>query len=1175
MTALTSGEKALLRAGGHKATLYLSVLKPQSVFTAQVNMASPARGARSIVYDNDSGENKVLPGMTMWVGTSPGAYDVGKVRVRAINTSTNTLTVSENSLVWADDQYLTVKRNWELLPMFPRFDASEHFYKDYDIPYTDENEQLKPVAILGPPQAAFDNGSATSFTFVRGNDYSGAGYAFRGESIVGTNWSVVGPGEYTFASVMGNERLTIGGDNRFDDAHWVTLTVTDSNGKTQTTRRPVFCHTRTGSNAPITAFTLESLTGDWERGGWTARIRVYSGATVNDFQDGTLILLWHEATYGSTAQLIGGNYPYNAKSVLFAGYVRGATVRQDWNTGDVTFEATTIDGLLRRSMMFSVPLKMIMGTQDQWYEFTGPTVAEAIHHYWRWHSQLFEIADVFLPIGNTLRAETIEDFARGDLYTQADNFARNYGIFAHVCCNKLGQVYVAEDAQMLSAARRNALTVVSDITAADRRGEITILHQPEPRVGMVHLSGFAYPRTPIISKAPGDAPLDIGPQVVHCERQILESQEQANALAGRVLAAANNPYPEVRIQFAGHYLGALDVVPQEWWTLTLAAGDTPRGIVWTNKRMVCRSVSASYDPAAGSILADAVFEPEADGADGVDGDYPTTPPDDSNITPPSPPVVPPQPPAASGRLATFDHNLGHLNQTAANTWEVRNTGAATITDNQGGFDPHWPTIQNSTDIEDAILWRVQTGKIYRSTDCGRSWSQVTGMGDPPNDWNDSPSPTFANCDVVMGTPNNYRAGEWYFLVRWQNGNSQWRGWILKCTGNGTSWTWISLRTGGAHKIGEYYYPVAVDNIYGDGQQFWDWNPPCPDSRYGYADVDNVADGSDDTYGSFWRTGGFVENRGVEWQVHFGASFKRVNNVIEVQLKFKLRGSGAGNWAGEPRMWADNDPSGRAYAVDWYGSNDPADTWFTRTVSITRPYNISEWIGMDIRGWGYCTRADIAYVRIHENYLDSEPGNISAYPIWLDADSANGDYLYLTLWEDGALYVKKVTTAGLAIVGSVNLGTATISDVIGGTYAAYPRVQEFDPNVVYVHGRLPGGYHLLKSTNGGSSFSPVANSFNSASIVGFFIVGHDGVLWAVENTGGTPKLWKDAGSGFSEQPTVPLSGNVRPDNMTIIPNTLTLAMASATAVIRSEDGGQTWADQSYPSGGDVRSLLFIA
>ena len=93
--------------------------------------------------------------------------------------------------------------------------------------------------------------------------------------------------------------------------------------------------------------------------------------------------------------------------------------------------------------------------------------------------------------------------------------------------------------------------------------------------------------------------------------------------------------------------------------------------------------------------------------------------------------------------------------------------------------------------------------------------------------------------------------------------------------------------------------------------------------------------------------------------------------------------------------------------------------------------------------------------------------------------------------------------------------------------------------------------------------------------GAFIVGHDGILWAVENTGGVPVLWKRTGSDWVQEPTLPLAANVPPDAITIIPSSGTLALASATNVIRSDNAGVTWTDQAYPTGGAIKSLLFIA
>jgi hypothetical protein len=194
-----------------------------------------------------------------------------------------------------------------------------------------------------------------------------------------------------------------------------------------------------------------------------------------------------------------------------------------------------------------------------------------VHHLWKYHSTLFEIADVLLPVAdNALGLKACDDFARGDLYHQADGFARLHGIFAHACCTKYGRLYLEEDVQMLDDTRRAAKTIVSDIAAADRRETIVLQRRPEKRAGMAHLSGFSFDgvkATAIIAKAPGDAPEDVGASILDYERQVLDDQAQANEVAGRALAAANNTFPEIRIPFAGHYLGVLDVVPQEWYTL--------------------------------------------------------------------------------------------------------------------------------------------------------------------------------------------------------------------------------------------------------------------------------------------------------------------------------------------------------------------------------------------------------------------------------------------------------------------------------------------------------------------------------------------------------------------------------------------------------------------------------
>jgi len=109
MPTITPAEQDTLRTRRHEVDWYLAVAPyGDPCFTARVNDAGIVRGAMSIVYDTDIGETNVSPGMTLWVGDAPGSNNVGTVRIRSINTVTNTLGVAENSeILWVDDLYLT------------------------------------------------------------------------------------------------------------------------------------------------------------------------------------------------------------------------------------------------------------------------------------------------------------------------------------------------------------------------------------------------------------------------------------------------------------------------------------------------------------------------------------------------------------------------------------------------------------------------------------------------------------------------------------------------------------------------------------------------------------------------------------------------------------------------------------------------------------------------------------------------------------------------------------------------------------------------------------------------------------------------------------------------------------------------------------------------------------
>ncbi len=693
---ITGAEKALLRADGHKAALYLSILVPDSILVARLNNGDAARGDRSIVYDGGSGSSaeyaRIQAGQPLWVGTAAGLHDRGITRVKSItgDETSGTITVAENaSIGWADDDYLTVKEEYPLFPKFPRFTSvggTVTFYKDYDTAYTDENEEPPPVGIMGPHRAGMLSGGTVRFYLDSSDSYAVA----PGATIASTAWASTGGGDTTIDSAASAATHI---DITAADYYWIACTVTDDNGKTQTTRRCYLVHNATVGHAdyPHVDFEITTFNGNWNRGGWNIGLNVRDNGTLTDIPDKALIVIWQDATYGSTNQDIGG-WKLNsadARFVLFAGYVRGDTVTRDWATSRVQFQASSITGLMQKTPADGIYLGARVDQTQDWNKYTSLTFTRALHHLFKYHSTLLEIADVYMPSNSLYRFKDCEEFSPGTLYRQAAAFAKSFSIYAGLCANKSGQIHIERDINSINATDRGNVQDVSDIGETDRRDrpDLTLLRQEEARVYSVSTSGFSWDGTdalPFISNAPGIVKNDEGRGIRNLERQIFADQDNANEFCGRIMAIENNDIREIRVPFKGHYLGVLDIVPQEWWRMSLSSGDTERGITLSNRQMVPRTVTASFDMANGVIKANAIMEPEAAGVDGLTSDYPSGPPEDP---PPDPPA--PDPPPGAG-----DGNTVYV--------QVENAIARTL--NFLDTSPNWLNVPINTTL---------TGTIYR------------------------------------------------------------------------------------------------------------------------------------------------------------------------------------------------------------------------------------------------------------------------------------------------------------------------------------------------------------------------------------------------------------------------------------------------------------------------------
>jgi len=259
---LSPSSLELIRTRPQRTQLYMSIFQPRILFKAQVDFTG-GTDTRVIPYDSvtQGTFGLIRDGMTMWIGSTPGAMDIGKIRVRSATSTT--ITVSENSNIgWLDNAYLTVFEYWELWPVFPRIISDPSnienviFYKDYDIPYSNQNSVLGTYVNAGPHRAAnLDPASGLAQVW-----YSSTGsYNLLG-STLSYNWFFEG------ATVTGSTSADPGYITYNTPGQYVTrLTINGSNGESDTTYRYVSIYNQ--ANPPIQKWEMDNLSGSRDEGG--------------------------------------------------------------------------------------------------------------------------------------------------------------------------------------------------------------------------------------------------------------------------------------------------------------------------------------------------------------------------------------------------------------------------------------------------------------------------------------------------------------------------------------------------------------------------------------------------------------------------------------------------------------------------------------------------------------------------------------------------------------------------------------------------------------------------------------------------------------------------------------------------------------------------------------------
>lgn len=619
MTILTPAQINILRSRPQQTQLFLSIYQPKTLFAAQVTGSYGQGGNPVSFYNITTGSwTNIYPNVSVRIGETPGGNELGDMRVRS---ATGTyIDFAENEILWKQGMYLTVIDYINIEAIYPRIvsDPSNPtnviFYKDYDIPYSNQNTIYGTFPCAGPHRAGFIVTGAWS-TY-----YSSTGtYNVKGDNLT-YSWAFEG-GTPTGSTAKdpGFVRYTVPG-------HWKTrLIVTSASGAQDTTYRYASAYQKPsqGTFNPIEAWELEELSGSRGEGGYTARIKIMS--ILPEIQPHALVVIWAEDSYGGNQGSLGGN-SQNNESIVFNGYILDDSIKFNYQQSTMEFSVGSPSDLMKEAEGFSVSCES-KASATTWYELTEMTVQKALYHYLRWHSTVLNVND-FQYTGDDRYLQYF-DSDRESLFDAVDNFMRN-GLLGALVCDRQGKLWAEISHFGLESPFTTIPTNPLNPSKQDWMNDPTIQERRDSDTSFVELGGIAYYGTAtntfsaLLANAPGITPLYHG-KLERQEGLVLLSQAQLNQVAANYLAYKNAPYPEAVLPINGNYRN-IDIAPQEKFFLVIAPSDTIRNVSLQNYPYTPTSMSWRYDSVKQTFIPDLILEQMATGTAVESVLIPATPP---------------------------------------------------------------------------------------------------------------------------------------------------------------------------------------------------------------------------------------------------------------------------------------------------------------------------------------------------------------------------------------------------------------------------------------------------------------------------------------------------------------------------------------------------------------------
>lgn len=661
-------------------TRNLSLIPQTPIFEAVVTTVLrdvTTNGVYSLAYDTVSlGSYAFIePNMTVWIGSTAGASDLGVLRVRGLPDSDSLFTAETapaecraeiGSHITVIDEF----RIWRKQPVLietPSLDFEE--YLDYNIMYVDQNDELTPKAnITGPlgvpityagwqdPGETFRTVQLSASTsFVRK----------KGSTLASITWDVK-DGTYIVGDSHSTEiTVTFPASGEF---RYVKLSVEDNSGNVGIMRVPIWTHS--SDYLPYRRF---APTKDERGDGYEMDFSVFGSIFL---PVGRLVCYWEEPKFGASA--IPDEYIDQ-----YIGWVKGYTEGLTEGYYDISVTTMGPAGILDSLGAFGQTIQDTGAAATAWGEMEHILLQDLVMFVLDWYCTASEICCVSFPDDDS-------EIYGGSLLGNGSIFAQIKDVISaklwEVACDSVGTLVFEKRYSYKTADERADVLPIMTLTTADWTFDQGFsVELTDHNISYVDASGNTFDRTlaetqrlkVYSSIAPGKT-FSQGSETPSMPFQYLplagNPQIALETLLGHYYAAVTNPLPRIVIRLTKN-MDVFEIASRRYVVLDELVTDT--GIVFDNLKCEVLKVSVTHanseaDSSKTIVLTlsaategdRAGYVPVIEG--GMPDDYPSSYPSEGGVFP------------VSDSLANTEHMLA-----------VGDDGYMYRTDNWKSSYPNW------------------------------------------------------------------------------------------------------------------------------------------------------------------------------------------------------------------------------------------------------------------------------------------------------------------------------------------------------------------------------------------------------------------------------------------------------------------------------------------------------